>query len=86
MLAHDPRIPKYKGPFSTDYRTMDYGNTKNEIRGRSRHQNNSKIVVRNMEERNTSSKRKSPKQGLTSAKDLTIMLPEGRDTPYHRLD
>ena len=28
----------------------------------------------------------SPKQDLTSAKDLTIMLPEGRESPYHRLD
>ena len=26
-------------------------------------------------------KRKSPKQGLTSAKDLTIKLPEERDSP-----
>ena len=28
-------------------------------------------------------KRKSSKQGLTSAKNLTIELPEGCDTPYH---
>ena len=27
---------------------------------------------------------KSPKQGLASAKDLTIELPEGRESPYHR--
>ena len=26
------------------------------------------------------------KQGLTSAKDLTIELPDGRESPYHRLD
>ena len=29
---------------------------------------------------------KSFKQNLTSAKDLTIDLPEGRESPYHRLD
>ena len=29
---------------------------------------------------------KSPKQGLTSAKDLTIELSEGREFSYHRLD
>ena len=28
----------------------------------------------------------SPKQNLTSAKDLTIEPPEGRESPYHRLD
>ena len=31
-------------------------------------------------------KRKRPKQGLTGAEDLTTMLHEGRDSPYHRLD
>ena len=31
-------------------------------------------------------KEKIPKQGLASAKDLTIDLPEGRESPYHRLD
>ena len=31
-------------------------------------------------------KEKSPKQDLTSAKDLTIELNEGRESPYHRLD
>ena len=31
-------------------------------------------------------KGKSPKQGITRAKDLTIELPEGRDYPYHILD
>ena len=29
---------------------------------------------------------KVSKQGLTNAKDLTIELPEGRESPYHRLD
>ena len=28
----------------------------------------------------------SPKQGLTSAKDLTIELPKERESTYHRLD
>ena len=29
---------------------------------------------------------KSPKQGITAAKDSTIELSEGRESPYHRLD
>ena len=29
---------------------------------------------------------KRPKQDLTSAKDIPIELPEGRESPYHRLD
>ena len=36
-----------------------------------------------MEERNVDTKEKSPKQDLTSDKDLTIELPEGRESPYH---
>ena len=39
-----------------------------------------------MEERNVGTKRKSLKQGLTSAKDLPKDLSEGRESPYHRLD
>ena len=39
-----------------------------------------------MEERNVGTKGKSPKQGLTNDKDLPMELPEGRETPYHRLD
>ena len=31
-------------------------------------------------------KEKSPKQDLASAKDLTIELPEERESPYHRVD
>ena len=31
-------------------------------------------------------KGKSLKQSLTSAEDLTIELPVGRESPYHRLD
>ena len=38
-----------------------------------------------MEERNVGTNGKSPKQGLTYTKDLPIELPEGRDSPYHRL-
>ena len=48
--------------------------------------NNSKIV-RNIEGKNLGTIRvKCPKQGLISAKDLTIMINECRDTPYHRSD
>ena len=40
-----------------------------------------------MEGRNVDTiKGKSPKQGLTSAKDITIELPEGHESPCYRLD
>ena len=39
-----------------------------------------------METRNVDTKGKSTKQDLNSAKDLTIELPEGRESTYHRLD
>ena len=52
------------------------------IQHRNRHKNNAR-VVRNLEERNVGTKGKSPKQGLTSANDLTIELPEERESPYH---
>ena len=55
-----------------------------EARGRSRHKNNAKSVVRNQEEKNVGTNEKNPKQDLTSAKDLTIELPEGRKSPYHK--
>ena len=58
----------------------DRGNSKGETRGRNRHKNNAR-VKRNLEERNVGTKRKNPKQGLISAKDLTIELPEGRESP-----
>ena len=38
------------------------GNSKGEVRGSSRHRNNSKRVVRNLEERNVGTKGKSLKQ------------------------
>ena len=56
-----------------------------EARGRNRYKNNSKIV-RNLEETNVGTKGKSPKQDLNSAKDLTMELPEGCESLYHRLD
>ena len=49
-------------------------------RGRSKRQNNSTRVVRNLEERNVGTKEKSSKHSLTSAKNLTIEIPEGRST------
>ena len=39
-----------------------------------------------MEERNVGRKGKSPKKGLTNAKDPPMELPEGRDSLYHRLN
>ena len=35
-------------------------------------------------ERNVGTKEKGPKQDLTSAKNLTIKHPEGRQSPYYR--
>ena len=64
---------------------LAHGNSNGEARGRSIHKNNARVVI-NLEERNVGTKRKSPKQDLTSAKDLTIELPEGRESHYHRLD
>ena len=43
-------------------------------------------LVINLKERNLGTKEKSPKQGLASAKNLTVNLNEGRDLIYHRLD
>ena len=42
-----------------------------------RHNNNSKRVGRNLDKRNLGMKGRSPKQGLTNAKDLTNDLSEG---------
>ena len=39
---------------------------------------NNARVVRNLEERNVGTKWKSPKQGITTAKDLPSELPEGQ--------
>ena len=39
-----------------------------------------------MEEGNVYTKGKSAKQDLTSAKDLTTELPEGRESPYNGPD
>ena len=39
-----------------------------------------------MEEMNVGAKGKSPKQGLTNAKDLPMELHEGRESSNHRLD
>ena len=46
---------------------------------------NSKRVVRNLEEKNVDTKGNSAKQDLTSAEDITMGLPEGRESTYHRL-
>ena len=43
-------------------------------------------VVRNLEEKNLGTKENSPKQDLTSAKDLTIELLEVHESPNHRID
>ena len=58
---------------------LAHENSNGEIRGRSRNEDHSKRVVRNLEEKNVGTIRgESPKQGLTSAKDLIIELPEVR--------
>ena len=43
-------------------------------------------VVMNLKERNVGTKEKSSKEGLASAKGLTVKLHEGRDSTFHRLD
>ena len=74
-----------RGVYSMHTVYLAHENSKGEGTGRSRHKNIAR-GVRNLEERNTGTKGKSLKQGLTSAKDLTIELPEGREFSYHRLD
>ena len=39
-----------------------------------------------MEKKNGGTKGEIPKQDLTSAKDLTIKLPKGRESSYPKLD
>ena len=39
-----------------------------------------------MEEKNVVTKGKSHKQDLTNAEKIHMELPEGRESPYHRLD
>ena len=60
---------------------LAHRNSKGDTRG-NRFKNNEK-VVRNLKEINVATMGKSPKQGLTSAKDVPMELPE---SPYHRLD
>ena len=54
---------------------LAHGNNMGGAKRRSRHNRNSKRVVRNPDERNVGTKGKSPKLGLISAKALTIQLP-----------
>ena len=53
----------------------------NDTGGLSRNKSNRKRVVRNMQGRNVSMKEKSPKEGLTSAEDLTIEPPSRGSPP-----
>ena len=69
MLTHDPKRPKYKGPFSIEYKErgshargvydvshtvyLAHGNSKGEARGRNKRKNNAR-VARNLEERKES--------------------------------
>ena len=92
---HDPKCPNYKGPSSMDCREWEYHaqgvyptlDTSRMRISRVKQEEedtrviNSKRVLRNLEERNVSTTKKSPKQGLTSAEDLTVMFLEGRDSP-----
>ena len=56
---------------------LAHGNSKGKARGRNSPKNNSRRLVRNLEERDVGTKGKSPKRDLSSAEDLTIELPEG---------
>ena len=44
------------------------------------------ISERHATHKSIKTKGKSPKQGLTNAKDLPMEFPDGRESPYHRLD
>ena len=77
------RIPCTRCVSHTAY--LAHWNSEGEARGRSRHKNNAR-VVRHLEERNVSTKGKSLKHDLTSAKDLTIELSKERESHNHRLD
>ena len=44
------------------------------------------LLVRNLKETNVGTMGKNPKQGLISAKDLTMQLSEGCESPCHRLN
>ena len=67
-------------------RALQHGNRKGGAKGRSRHKNNRKRVVKNLREMDEGTKGKSPNQGLNSAEDITIDLIEGRESPYYRSD
>ena len=58
------------GAYHTGY--LAHGNTEGKARGRSRHKNNNRREVRNVEESNVDTKGNSSKQGLISAKDLDV--------------
>ena len=64
---------------------LAHGSNKGVARGRSRHENTKKRVVRNMEERKVGTKEEKPQTRPTIVKDLTIELSEERYSPYHRL-
>ena len=70
--------------FHTGY--LAHGSSHGNASGRGRHMRGSNKVVRNLEERNVGTKEKNPKHGLISAKDLTMQLLEGCESPYHRLN
>ena len=61
-------------------------NRKGEARGRNRHKNNAREYSKKSKRKKRGTKGKSRKQGLTSANDLTIELPEERESLYHILD
>ena len=64
---------------------LAHRNRKGKIRGRRRHKsNNSKRVVRNLKERNVQTRKSRPKQGLTSAEELTIDELKMYINPKHR--
>ena len=64
---------------------LAHGNNNGEAKRRSRHKNNIG-VVRNLDEKNVSTKGKSLKQGPTRAEDLTIKLSEVSNSPCHKLE
>ena len=70
-MAYRKRGSYAQGVHTSHIGYLAHRNRKREARRKRRHQNNSKIIVRNVKERNVGTKRKSYKQYLTSAEDLT---------------
>ena len=67
-----------RGSYARGVYPTQYTSSMGEAIVRNRNKNNARLV-RNLVERNVGTEGKSPKQDLTSGKNLTIELPKGRE-------